>query len=73
MVETDPETLLKKKLVEVLETEFGKLKNNVDEIIKSVDSPEDVSIEELGRVYHQLDKLRIVVSELIRLSAKKAN
>ena len=35
MGETNPETLLKKTLVETLKTEFNKLKDGVDTVIKS--------------------------------------
>jgi hypothetical protein len=65
------ETLIKKKLVETLEVEFGKLKEGVDIITKSWDDNENINVEELGRVYQQLDKLRLVVSKLIMLSAEK--
>jgi cell fate (sporulation/competence/biofilm development) regulator YlbF (YheA/YmcA/DUF963 family) len=71
MEETSPETLLRKKLIEVLKDEFNKLKESVDEVIGSGDSNDEISVEELGKVYRQLDKLKLVVSELIRLSAKK--
>jgi len=71
MGETNPETLLKKTLVETLKTEFNKLKDGVDTVIKSWDDDGNINVQELGRVYQQLDKLRLVVSELIMSSAEK--
>jgi len=71
MGEINPKTLLKKKLVETLKTEFNKLKDGVDTVIKSWDDDGNINVQELGRVYQQLDKLRLVVSELIMLSAEK--
>jgi len=71
MGEMNLETLIKKKLVETLEAEFGKLKESIETITKSWDYNENINVEELGRVYQQLDRLRLVVSKLITLSAEK--
>jgi lipoate synthase len=71
MGEMNLETLIKKKLVETLEAEFGKLKESIETITKSWDDNENINVEELGRVYQQLDRLRLVVSKLITLSAEK--
>lgn len=71
MEEISPETLLKKKLVETLEAEFVKLKESIEIITRSWDDHGNINVQELGRVYQQLDRLRLVVSKLIRLSAEK--
>jgi lipoate synthase len=71
MGEMNLETLIKKKLVETLEADFDKLKESIETIIRSWDDNENINVEELGRVYQQLDRLRLVVSDLIMLSTEK--